>query len=140
MLCRVAIALGDGAKDLAAAVGEWQIEITLGSQVLQPSPIIIERSVDTRQMLMTSAFLVPANTQVTVKLLSDDASDTDVDVTAYLYDAGDTERHLCKAMLVNKKEKTIASGVLVVRDDNGSTAIKTLTPAEAAGVVTVTPS
>ena len=50
------------------------------------------------------------------------------------------EIHLAKAALVNKREHTIDTGVDVIKDDDGSTTLKTLTPTEVGGVVTVTPS
>lgn len=56
--------------------------------------------------------------------------------------AGDeaAEVHLCKAALVNKREHTVDTGVTVIKDDDGSTTLKTLTPSETGGVVTITPS
>ncbi len=50
------------------------------------------------------------------------------------------EVHLAKAALVNKREHTIETGVDVILDDDGNTELRTLTPAEAEGVITVTPS
>lgn len=51
-----------------------------------------------------------------------------------------TEIHLAKAALVNKREHTIDTGVDMIKDDDGSTTLVTLTPSETGGVVTVTPS
>ncbi len=44
--------------------------------------------------------------------------------------AGDqaTELHLVKAMLANKQIQTIATGIVEVKDDDGTTTLKTLTP------------
>lgn len=50
------------------------------------------------------------------------------------------DAHLAFAMLTNKREKAVDTGVLVVKDDDGSTTLKTLTPSTASGVTTVTPS
>ncbi len=50
------------------------------------------------------------------------------------------EVHLAKAALANRREHTIDTGVDVIKDDDGSTTLRTLTPSEAGGVVTVTPS
>jgi len=50
------------------------------------------------------------------------------------------ELHLVKAALVNKREHAIDTGVDVIKDDNGSTTLRTLTPSEDNGVITVTPS
>lgn len=55
-------------------------------------------------------------------------------------DVDSDELHLCKAALVNKRVHTVATGVDVIKDDDGTTTLKTLTPSEASGVVTVTPS
>ena len=42
--------------------------------------------------------------------------------------------------LVNKREHTVATGVDQVYDDNGTTLLRTLTPSESGGVITVTPA
>jgi hypothetical protein len=49
-----------------------------------------------------------------------------------------TELHLVKAVLANKTQFTVSTGVLVVKDDDGTTTLATFTPTEASGVVTVT--
>lgn len=49
------------------------------------------------------------------------------------------EIHLAKAALVNRREHTIDTGMDVIKDDDGSTTLRTLTPSENGGVVTVTP-
>ena len=48
--------------------------------------------------------------------------------------------HLVKASLANKRTHTIETAVDVIKDDDGSTTLLTLTPTEASGVVTMTPS
>lgn len=50
------------------------------------------------------------------------------------------ELHLAKAMMANKKLMTVETGVIAVKDDNGTDTLVTLTPTEADGVVTITPS
>jgi len=50
------------------------------------------------------------------------------------------EIHYTKAALVNKRMHTINTGVDVIKDDDGTTMLRTLTPTESGGVVTVTPS
>ena len=50
------------------------------------------------------------------------------------------EVHLAKAALVNARAHTIDTGVDVIKDDDGETTLRTLTPSESEGVVTVTPS
>ena len=49
------------------------------------------------------------------------------------------EVHLAKAALVNVRTHTIDTGVDRIRDDDGATVLRTLTPSETDGVVTVTP-
>ncbi len=61
-------------------------------------------------------------------------------LTISLYTVLADEQHLAKAALVNLREHTIASGVDVIKDDDGSSTIRTLTPSESNGVITVTPS
>jgi hypothetical protein len=39
-----------------------------------------------------------------------------------------SELHLCKAALVNKQVQTIATGVVQIKDDDGATTLRTLTP------------
>jgi len=48
--------------------------------------------------------------------------------------------HLAKAALVNQRTHTIDTGVDVIMDDDGVTALRTMTPAENNGVITVVPS
>ncbi len=55
-------------------------------------------------------------------------------------DTTGSEMHLAKAALVNKRQHTIATGVDVIKDNDGTTTLRTLTPSETAGVITVTPS
>ena len=50
------------------------------------------------------------------------------------------EVHLAKAALANARTHTVETGVDVIKDDDGETTLRTLTPSEQDGVVTVTPS
>ncbi len=53
----------------------------------------------------------------------------------------DTDKvNLGAKALVNKREHTVATGVDKVYDDDGSTLLRTLTPSESGGVITVTPA
>lgn len=63
-------------------------------------------------------------------------------VLAAIPDAADTDDDLDAAarVLVNLLDLTLASGVVEVYDDAGENVVLTLTPTEASGVVTVTPS
>ena len=53
---------------------------------------------------------------------------------------GQDLKRLTKAALANKREHTIDTGVDVIKDDDGTTTLRTLTPSESNGVVTVTPN
>lgn len=55
-------------------------------------------------------------------------------------DLDSDELHLVKAALLNKREHTVDTGVNVIKDDDGVTTLRTLTPDESDGVVTITPS
>ncbi len=48
------------------------------------------------------------------------------------------EVHLAKAALANTRLHTIDTGVDLIKDDDGSTTVRTMTPSESGGVVTVT--
>ena len=61
-------------------------------------------------------------------------------ITIRIHTALADEVHLTKAALANLREHTVATGVDVIKDDDGSTTIRTLTPSEADGVITVTPT
>lgn len=50
------------------------------------------------------------------------------------------EIHLAKAALVNARSHTIDTGVDEIKDDDGATVLRTLTPSESNGVVAVTPT
>ncbi len=77
----------------------------------------------------------------TIAVVCVDAAGSEWDpLTIVLQTAVADELHLAKAALVNLREHTIATGVDVIKDDDGSTTIRTLTPSEADGVITVTPS
>lgn len=141
--CRVRVDLGDGAKNLTATGGAFELTILVGGQTWNGGPETIICGGAVRSTLRSQDFEVEAGEQVLVKVKSPNAGDTDVDVTARLYDVtvpGATELHLVKAMLANKHLHTVATGVDVVKDDDGSTTLHTYTPSEAAGVVTLTPS
>jgi len=86
MWCAGLIYFGDGAKNLDGTGGSFEISVQVGSQVLEPDPQTVTFSTATRTCVYTTPFLVPANTQVLLKAKSPNGADTDVDVTAYLYD------------------------------------------------------
>lgn len=83
--CQVLLLLGDGAKDLDVAGGTYIINIHLGSQSGFEEEFVVTAT-DIRVGFWSKKFPVPANTEVKVYLYSPLAADTDIDVTAYLYD------------------------------------------------------
>lgn len=85
-LCQGLIFLGDGTKNLDGTGGEFEVTVTVGGQTLQPNPQVIEFDTAVRATIFTTAFPVPANAQVIMRVLSPNGADTDVDVTAYLYE------------------------------------------------------
>lgn len=85
MMCQALLLLGDGAKDLDGTGGTFKIKVNIGSQESHELSYTITAG-DTRAALWTTQFPVPANTAVTIYVLSPNGADNDVDVTAYLYD------------------------------------------------------
>lgn len=83
-LCKVSAWVGDGTKDHAAVDGEWVLDVVVGSQMVRKW-IDVYGTISDRSLLESDPFVVPANTAVTCYLLSPDPSDTDVDVTASIY-------------------------------------------------------
>lgn len=88
VLCQAWIQLGDAAKALDGSGGFFDVIVSIGGQIVQPSPQTLECATDTRTGLATRPFMVPANAEVVVQVRSPNAADTDVDVTATLYEAG----------------------------------------------------
>ncbi len=89
-LCKAAVNFGDGVKDLDGTGGNFELVVTVGGQTVQPSPQIVIFGPEIRSAVWTSVFGVPANALVVIKALSPNGADTDVDVTAILYDVNDT--------------------------------------------------
>jgi len=85
LLCQGLILLGDGAKDLDGSGGLFELTITVGGQTVEPDPQGIHFSTAVRAAVYTTIFAVPAGEEVIMRILSPNAADSDVDVTAYLY-------------------------------------------------------
>jgi hypothetical protein len=85
MHCQGVLFLGDGAKDLDGTGGAFKTRVTIGSQESVEKTHTLTAA-NTQAWIKTDKFLVKANTAVTIEVLSPNAADTDVDVTAYLYD------------------------------------------------------
>ena len=86
MICQGLVYFGDGSKNLNGTGGNFELIITVGGQTIQPSPQVITFGTEARSAVWTSQFPVPANTEVILRVKSPNGADTDVDVTAYLYD------------------------------------------------------
>lgn len=87
ILCQAFVALGDGTKNLNGAGGTFEVTVEVGSQTVEPDPQEIEVSAgQTRAAFVSQPFTVPPNQAAIIKLQSPNAGDSDVDVTAYLYD------------------------------------------------------
>jgi hypothetical protein len=69
-----------------------------------------------------------------LKVTADDAADQFVPVQVVSFI---DEVHLAKAALTNNRTHVIETGVNEIKDDDGLTTIRTLTPSESEGVVTV---
>jgi VCBS repeat-containing protein len=85
-LCQGYVEFGDGAKNLSASGGSFQLTITVGGQTIQPDPQVMTFSTAVRAGVWTTIFPVPANKEVILRVLSPNAADSDVDVTAYLFE------------------------------------------------------
>lgn len=91
LLCQLLVFLGDGSKNLNANGGVFELEVIVGGNSVQPGPQNFPvGDSDTRVCFISAVFPVPANTQVIAKVKSPNAGDTDVDVSAYLYDVSVT--------------------------------------------------
>lgn len=84
-LAKADILLGDGTKNLDGTGGDFNLYITVDSQVVQPSPQTFTFSTDARSKAMTADFIIPASATVAIKVESPNAADTDVDVKTRIY-------------------------------------------------------
>lgn len=109
MLCQGLIFLGDGAKDLDGTGGDFEYTVTIGGVVVEPEPQVVDHSTATRTAIWTKQFPVPANTEVILRVKSPNGADTDVDVTAYLYqvDAVDVVAISADATAANNLEAVL---------------------------------
>lgn len=98
MRCQGIVYLGDGVKNLSGAGGDFQLVITVGGQTVQPSPQTITFSTAVRATVFTTDFPVPANAEVILRVKSPNIADSDVDVTAYLYDTTVAQQDIRDAM------------------------------------------
>ena len=124
---------------LAAAdldtLGEGMLKITATGAAAQFVPFQVATIADDLTAVKADTEATLADTdEIQGKLPTGDMADA-TDLATVADDA-----HYAKAALVNKRVHTVATGVDVMKDDDGETTLITLTPSEADGVVTVTPS
>ncbi len=133
LFCQGFIELGDGAKNLDGTGGDFELTITVGGQTIEPQPQVIAFSTAVRTGVWTTVFPVPANSEVVLRVKSPNGADTDVDVTAYLFDVGADAASIKTAMeadggdlsslieaLVNKMLITEATGTAELFNDAGA--------------------
>lgn len=87
--CQGMIELGDGTKNLDGTGGTFLVKVTVGGVAVNAGPADNVLGTDTRGVVYTNEFVVPANKAVTLKVTSPNGADTDVDVVARLFDTGD---------------------------------------------------
>ena len=85
-MCIGYVAFGDGVKNLDGSGGNFELTVTVGGQTVQPNVQTIAFDTAVRTAVWTTPFPVPANKEVILRAKSPNAGDSDVDVTAYLYD------------------------------------------------------
>ena len=88
ILCQGIIYLGDGTKDLTATGGDFTVRVTVGGNTINGGGETRTLGTQVRATIVTEEFPVPANAEVIIYVTSPNGGDTDVGVTAYLYDVG----------------------------------------------------
>ncbi len=84
--CVGIIKLGDGAKNLDGTGGDFEVTVVVGGQTIQPASQVITFSTAVLSAVYTAPFPVGDDEVVTLAVKSPNVADTDVDVTAVLYD------------------------------------------------------
>lgn len=124
-LCQAHLVVGDEVgHTLDGTGGDFEVTITIGGVVLATDPEYFQvASSGTSACYTTYNFLVPANKEVIVKLLSPNAADVSVDVTVYLCDVFPVSAALTKAVkqLTNVTSFAKSTGVLTIMADDGTT-------------------
>lgn len=86
-LFQVLVYLGDADDPLDGTGGDFEVRVSVGNQEIQPSPqVIAVEAGETRAAVFTAQFPAPAGASIVVSVLSPNAGDSAVAVTAYLYD------------------------------------------------------
>ena len=123
-LCQALVLLGDGAKDLDGTGGNFTIRVTIGGGYGAARTLVLPAA-QSLGFLLSEVFPVPAALQVLVRVLSPNVADTDVDVRAYLFDAGISEASTIQlandAITADKFDETTAFPVGSA--DSGATKI-----------------
>lgn len=85
MHCQGILDLGVGAKLLDGTGGTFKTRVTIGAQEgVEKSHLLT--AANTGAWIKTDKFLVPANEEITIEVLSPNGADSDVKVVGYLYD------------------------------------------------------
>lgn len=116
-MCHARIVLGDGVDDLDGTGGAFELTVSVGGVLVQPDPLIIGvTATTTRAALYSEFFAVDAGEEVLLRVKSPNGADTDVDVTATLWDAnsssdmGITLQRTIIATLASQTSFTLAAG------------------------------
>lgn len=112
-LCQCVIALGDGDKNLDGTGGVFEITVMIDDQVLEPNPQAVIFSTVMQAMALTTQFPVASNSEVVIKILSPNAGDSDVDVTAYLYDLQDAKQDTVDGLVSDLSKVPKSDGSVV---------------------------
>ena len=140
MLCQAFLAFGDGIKNLDGTGGDFELTITVGGQTIQPDPQTITFSTAARSSVWSTVFPVPANAEVIVKVKSPNAGDSDVDVTAYLYDVSAVDAVAISGdMTAANNAESFFDGTGYAGTGNTIPTVTTLTnaPSDSSGVTTL---
>jgi hypothetical protein len=120
-ICQGLVLLGDGTKNLDGSGGSFQLTITVGGQTIQPNPQTVTFSTAVRSAVWTTMFPVPANAEVVLRILSPNAADTDVDVTAYLYDLSSVD--VGKVAGTAQTARDLGAGVKLANEAMGGSSL-----------------
>lgn len=117
MLCQGYIKFGDGAKNLDGTGGTFELTVTVGGQTIEPQPQEITFSSAVRAGAWTVQFPVVAGEEVILRAKSPNGADTDVDVTAYLFDvSGSNLTHVMGTILTEGAGGRLAAAIIKLFD------------------------
>ena len=87
--CQVHVELGDGTDNLDGSGGIFELTLKVGAHRIQPAPQQYEFGISPQASVKTNDFIVPAGQVVKVYIESPNPADTNVYVTAYLFEIPD---------------------------------------------------